>query len=123
MHADQAAVAEARQPASLLALGAVHPDRHDARQQVRAEREDEAAVLAGIAERFERNRNRQAVETAAAVLLRDRHSLQTDLTTLAPEIARESLLAIAAGDVLVENLAGELDDVRLQVPLVVAERE
>ena len=56
VHADQRAVAQAGQVAPLLLLAAVLPDRHHAGQQVRAEREHEAAVAAAVAQRLEGDR-------------------------------------------------------------------
>ena len=60
---------------------------------------------------------------AAAVLLGHRQALDADLAALAPELARECLLAVALGDARVQHLAREPDDVVAQDLLLVAERE
>src|SRR5581483_10798775 len=68
--ADQRTVAELRQVAPLLLLRAEFPERDGAGQHERADGEDQAAILAAVAERLERQGRRERVQAAAAVLLR-----------------------------------------------------
>ncbi len=87
------------------------------------EREDQAAVMAAIAERFQRDGTGKRVQTTTAVLLRNGESLQPDLAALAPQLRRETLFAIALDDCLVQLLLGEPDNVFTQALLLFSERE
>ena len=78
------------------------------------EREDQPAIVAAIAERFQRYGTGKRVQTAAAVLLWNRESLQADLAALAPQLAGETLFPIALDYCLVQLLLGEPDDVLAQ---------
>ena len=49
-----------------------------------AEREDQPPIVAAVPECFQRYGTRKRVQTAAAVLLWNRESLQADLAALAP---------------------------------------
>ena len=121
--ADQGAVAQAAEIARLLRVVAVLPDRHHAGQQMGGEREHQTAVLAAVTQGFEHDRGRQRVEAGAAVFLRHRQALDADLGTLLPQVAGESLIAVAIGDVTVEFALGEADRIVAQQFLFFGEGE
>ena len=123
VHADQRPVAKAGEVAPPLVLVAVLPQRDDARQEVGAEGEHEAAVVAAVAERLQGDRAGQGVDAAAAILLRHREALDADLPASPPQLARERLVAIAFGGSGVQRLLGEAHDVVAQDPLLFAEGE
>jgi hypothetical protein len=79
--------------------------------------------MAAVAERFERDRARQRVAAAAAVLLGHGKPLDADLGALAPQLAGEGLLAVALDDIAVEDVAREPDDVLPEHALFFGERE
>src|SRR4029453_14879696 len=114
MHADQASVAQTREIAPLLLGSAVRPDRYDAGEKMRAQREEKPSVAAPVAERPESDRPRQGIKAAAAVFFRHRQPLNADTGALSPQLARKRLFAIACGCAFVKLALRELDDVVAQ---------
>jgi hypothetical protein len=88
---DQCAVAQTAQVTVLLRLAAMLPDGHDAGQDMGADRKDQAAIAAAVAQRLEGDGAGQRVGTAATVRLRHRQAEQADGGALAPEFARKKL--------------------------------
>ena len=106
----QRAVAQAAQISVLLRRAAVLPDGYDAREHMGADREHEAAVAAPEPERFERDRAPERIEIRAAVLLGSGQAQEAHRGALLPDVARESMRAVALDHVAVQLAAGELDD-------------
>jgi hypothetical protein len=86
VHADQASIAQTREIAPLLLGSAVRPDRYDAGEKMRAQREEQSAVAATVAERLESDRARQGIEAAAAVFFGHRQPLNADTGALSPQV-------------------------------------
>src|SRR5207244_579292 len=118
---DERAVAQARQVALPLLLGAEAYEGALARPEPRVQREDQAVVRAPVAEALERGRDRRHAGAAPSVLLGHRKPLQTELRALPPGLTREDAFVVAEEELLVELLLRELDDGLVQQSLVVVE--
>src|SRR4029453_18667700 len=95
MCTDQRSIAQPPQAAMLLLFVAVFPDGHHAGEQMRAQRKDQSAVAAAVAQRLEPDGARKRIEAAAAVFFRHGHSLNSNLRALAPCITRKGFGAVA----------------------------
>ena len=69
---------------------------------MRADREDEPAVLAAVAQRLQRDGGADRVEAPASVFLGNRKPLQLHLPALLPQVARKFLLAVAVARTLIQ---------------------
>jgi hypothetical protein len=123
VHPDEPAAAEPREITALLRLRSEVPNRHDTREKVRADREDQAAVATSITQSVESYRGRKGIEPAPPVLLGNRKAAQPYLPALEPQLAREGLLAIPLGGSVVEDLSRKANDVVSKSRLVRSQRE
>ena len=83
---------EVGEPLRALLLGAEVVDRERAERVVRGDRDRDRRVDAR--QLLDRDRVREGVGAAAAVVLRDRHAHQPELGHLGDELVREPLLAV-----------------------------
>src|SRR5207249_1624445 len=88
-------VAQPWEVPSLLFLGAEFPNRNDTREDMRAQTEDQAVICATVAQRLQRNRARDRIESAAAVFFGHRKALNAHLSACRPQVARKDLIPIA----------------------------
>ena len=89
---EPAAAREVGQPLPPLLLGAEQVDRQRPERVVRGDRDRDRRV--DPRQLLDRDRVRERVGAAAAVLLRDRHPHQPELGELGDELVREALLAV-----------------------------
>jgi hypothetical protein len=83
---------EVGKPFPLLLLGAEEVDRHRPEGRVRRDRDRDGRV--DSRQLLDRDRVRDRVAAAAAVLLRNRHPHKTEPRELGDEVVREAVLAI-----------------------------
>jgi hypothetical protein len=95
---------------------------HDARKRC-THGEDQAAVPATVPKCLQCNRTGHGIQARSAILLRSRQALQTDLRALAPQLARESLIAVAFLKPVIQGALRELDHTLAQDPLLLAQRK
>ena len=93
--ADHRPVGEPGQPALLLRLGAVQPDRHRSDHPVRAEGQVEAAVVAALGDRLVGDDAVHDRRAGAAVLLRDRQAGQPLRAERLPDLGVPAALLVA----------------------------
>ena len=113
--------AQLRQPVPLLLLGAPEVDRHRAERRVRRDRDADRRV--DPRELLDRERVRERVAAAAAVLLGERDAHQPELAELRDDLVREALLAVELLGDRRDLLPREVAHGRLDQLLLVAEVE
>src|SRR5262245_51832737 len=86
-----------------------------------ADREDEAGILAAIAQRLQRHGSRQRIQAGPAISLGHRQAGEAHCSARVPQVAAEDLVPIALPDVAVELLPSKAMNLIAQDALLVAQ--
>ena len=119
--ADRLAARERRHEARALLLGAEREDRQRRGARVHGDRDADSGVAAR--ELLQHEDVREEVGAGAAVLLGHADAHQSELAELREELGREAVLAVPGGRVGNDLRLGDLARERLDLALVLAERE